>query len=127
MSEKTLWTFHMLAGLVMILCLGIHLFLNGLDYILLKLGLINYSDPTSWQAIIIKGKNILYTLNLIILVPLVAFHGLRGLRNILVEVIKNANVNKIISYILVVIGIFLTVFGWWVIIKTFAIATLSSI
>jgi succinate dehydrogenase / fumarate reductase membrane anchor subunit len=112
MRDQRLWTWHVLAGLVIFVFLGLHMTIMHLDTIL---GLFTPADtkPIDWASVVGRARQGFFTLSYIVLLGAALFHGLYGLRNILFELGLGAGVKKGLNLVLSVGGLAMFVFGAW--------------
>ena len=126
MRDQSLWTWHVVAGLVILIFLGLHMAIMHLDAIL---GLFNPAGnhPVEWANVVARGKMAFFTVNYIVLLGAALFHGLYGLRNILFELGPGAGVKKALNLLLAVGGVALFVFGSWAAWTARAVAMASTL
>ena len=126
MRDQSLWTWHVVAGLVILIFLGLHMAIMHLDAIL---GLFNPAGthPVEWANVVARGKMVFFTVNYIVLLGAALFHGLYGLRNILFELGPGAGVKKALNLLLAVGGVALFVFGSWAAWTARAVAMASTL
>ena len=112
MRDQRLWTWHVLAGLVILVGLGLHMAIMHLDVLL---GIFNSQDPhpIAWANVIDRAKMGFFTISYIVLLGAALFHGLYGLRNILCELGLGAGARKGLNLVLTTGGLALFVFGTW--------------
>lgn len=111
MSTKntTLWTLHLGAGLVLIVLLGLHMFGMHLNDILHLLE----GDPISWEGVAGRAVEISQVLFYILFLGFALYHGLYGLRNILLELNLSPGMAGFVNKLLLVLGLVLFAFGTW--------------
>lgn len=112
MRDQRLWTWHVLAGLVILVFLGLHMAIMHLDALL---GIFNPNDPhpIAWGNVVARAKMGFFTLSYVVLLGAALFHGLYGLRNILFELGLGAGTKKGLNVLLTAGGLALFVFGAW--------------
>jgi len=112
MRDQRLWTWHVLAGLVILVFLGLHMAIMHLDVLL---GIFNPADPhpTAWANVAARARMGFFTVSYIVLLGAALFHGLYGLRNILFELGPARGVKSVLDFVLAVGGVGLFVFGAW--------------
>ena len=118
MKESTLWVWHIIAGVVIFVLLGIHMFIMHLDDILVALG-IGYHDPISASSVFARSKQVFYMVTYIVLLGAALYHGLYGLRNILFELSLPKAGEKIVNWLFALGGLALFVYGTYVAIAIF--------
>lgn len=113
MRDRTLWTWHIGAGAVILVFLGLHMVIMHL----------NGTSPTSlnpfggeaesWQNVAARAKSLFFTVTYVVLLGAALFHGLYGLRNVLFELNPGPGLRKGIDFLFSVAGLGLFVFGTW--------------
>jgi succinate dehydrogenase / fumarate reductase membrane anchor subunit len=112
MRDQRLWTWHVLAGLVILVLLGLHMTIMHLDVLV---GIFNPADPhpIAWANVVARAKMGFFTVSYMVLLGAALFHGLYGLRNILFELGIGRGFKALVSVVLAAGGIGLFVFGAW--------------
>jgi succinate dehydrogenase hydrophobic anchor subunit len=109
MRDRTLWTWHIGAGLVILVLLGLHMAIMHLNQ---TLG-ISGAEPVEWASVAQRATSAFFTVTYVILLGAALYHGLYGLRNILLELNPGPTVRRIVDVGLAVLGVGLFVFGTW--------------
>jgi succinate dehydrogenase hydrophobic anchor subunit len=123
MRDQKLWTWHLAAGVVILILLGLHMTVMHLNVTVPLRGLNPAGGhPVDWANVVARGKSALFMLSYVILLGAALFHGLYGLRNILFELDPVAWLKRTISLVLLVGGIGLFVVGTWAAIAGFSLA-----
>ena len=114
MRDRTLWTWHICAGVGILVFLGLHMTIMH----------VNGTFPTgnnpfggeaeSWQNVAARARNLFFTVTYVVMLGAALFHGLFGLRNILLELNPGAGLRRSINVALSVLGLALFAFGAWV-------------
>ena len=112
MRDQRLWTWHVLAGLVILVFLGLHMAIMHLDVLL---GIFNPADPhpIAWVNVVARARMGFFTVSYIVLLGAALFHGLYGLRNILFELGPGRGVKSALNVVLAAAGAGLFAFGAW--------------
>ena len=112
MRDQRLWTWHVLAGLVILVFLGLHMAIMHLDTLV---GWFNPVDmkPIAWASVVQRARMGFFTVSYIVLLGAALFHGLYGLRNILFELGLGTAAKKGLDLVLAVGGVALFAFGTW--------------
>ena len=112
MRDQRLWTWHVLAGLVILVFLGLHMAIMHLDALL---GIFNPAGdhPIAWENVVARAKLAFFTFSYIVLLGAALFHGLYGLRNILFELNPGAGLRKGLNAALTAVGVVMFAFGAW--------------
>jgi succinate dehydrogenase hydrophobic anchor subunit len=109
MRDRTLWTWHIAAGLVILVLLGLHMAIMHLGS---TLG-ISGPEPVAWDSVAQRAQSLFFTVTYVLLLGAALYHGLYGFRNILVELNPAAGMRRVIDWGLSAIGLALFVFGTW--------------
>ena len=112
MRDQTLWTWHVLAGLVILVFLGLHMALMHLDAIL---GIFNPAGghPIDWANVVARAQQAFFMVTYIVLLGAALFHGLYGLRNIVFELGIGPGLKTAVSGVLTIGGLAMFAFGAW--------------
>jgi len=111
MREQRLWTWHMGAGVVILVFLGLHMTVMHLESIV---GIFNPAEgelPVAWANVVERSKSAFFMVTYIVLLGAALYHGLFGLRTIIEELNPAAAVRKAVSAVLTVGGLLLFAFG----------------
>jgi len=121
MRDQKLWTWHILAGGVILVLLGLHMAIMHLDALL---GWFNApgTHPIDWDNVAARGKAAFFPVSYVILLGAALFHGLYGLRNILLELDPPAGAKKAIGAVLLLVGLGLFALGTWAAVASHALA-----
>jgi len=117
-SNTKLWTWHVGAGLVLLVLLGLHMFGMHLNDLLHMLE----GDPISWSSMAARAKLVSQAIFYILFLGFALYHGLHGLRNILLELNPSQGMQGIINTVILVGGVVLFVFGTWAAIAAYGLA-----
>jgi len=112
MRDQKLWTWHLAAGAIILFLLGLHMAIMHLDALL---GIFNPAGghPIDWANVVARGQSLAFTVTYILLLGAALFHGLYGLRNILFELDPAPPLKKALSWVLILVGVGLFIFGTW--------------
>jgi succinate dehydrogenase / fumarate reductase membrane anchor subunit len=115
MRDRTLWTWHIFAGVVILVFLGLHMTIMHLNGTFPAF----FSDPgvgepESWQNVAARAQSLFFTLTYVVMLGAALYHGLFGLRGILLELNPGAGLRKGINVALSMLGLALFAFGAWV-------------
>ncbi len=121
MRDQTLWTWHVGAGIVILVVLGLHMAIMHVDTIL---GLFNRrgTEAIDWTNVIARAKSVFFMVTYGVLLGAALFHGLYGLRNILFELNPGAGLKKGLGVLLIVVGVGLFGLGAWAAWASFGLA-----
>jgi succinate dehydrogenase / fumarate reductase membrane anchor subunit len=121
MRETKYWTWHMAAGVVILLLLGLHMLimhLGGMTHLFAPYG----GEATSKANSLFRDSRVFFTVTYILLLGVALYHGLYGLRTILFELTLRPAVEKATTFVLVVLGLGLFGLGAWAAVVAHAIA-----
>ena len=123
MRDQKLWTWHLAAGAVILVFLGLHMTIMHLDKVV-SLASLNPAGghPIDWNNVVARGKSVLFPLTYVVLLGAALFHGLYGVRNILFELDPAHWLKRTISAVLLLVGVGLFVVGTWAAIASFSLA-----
>jgi succinate dehydrogenase hydrophobic anchor subunit len=123
MRDQKLWTWHLLAGVVILVLLGMHMTVMHLDSVVHLPG---YNPAgghaVDWANVVARGKGAALGATYVLLLGAALFHGLYGARNILFELNPSSGLKKVISAVLLLAGLGLFAFGTWAAIASHALA-----
>jgi len=112
MRDRTLWTWHIGAGVVILVLLGLHMAIMHLDATLGIFGVAG-AEPVEWESVVLRAQSLFFTVTYVLLLGAALYHGLYGLRNILLELNPGAAVRRAIDVGLSLVGLALFGFGTW--------------
>jgi succinate dehydrogenase hydrophobic anchor subunit len=121
MRETKYWTWHMAAGIVIALLLGLHMVImhvGGITHLYAPFG----GEAVSKANSLFRDGRVFFTVTYILLLGVALYHGLYGLRTILFELTLKPAVEKAISVVLLILGLGLFGLGTWAAITVHAIA-----
>ena len=121
MRDQRLWTWHVAAGVVILVFLGLHMATMHLDAVL---GVFNRpgTEAVDWTNVAARASRAFYLVTYVVLLGAALFHGLYGLRNVLLELDPGAGVKRALSVVLVVVGAGLFGLGTWAAWASFGLA-----
>jgi succinate dehydrogenase / fumarate reductase membrane anchor subunit len=120
--DQQLWTWHLGAGAVILVLLGLHMTIMHLDPIVRIFNPFP-GDPVDWANVASRGKSVFFLVTYVLLLGTALFHGLYGLKNILFELNPGASVKKALSGLLLVAGLVLFAVGTWAAWAGFTVAS----
>jgi succinate dehydrogenase hydrophobic anchor subunit len=112
MRDRTLWTWHIGAGVVILVLLGLHMVIMHLGSTLGFFGTAG-TEPTEWASVASRAQSLFFTVTYVLLLGAALYHGFYGLRNILLELNPGATLRRVVNAGLSVVGLALFVFGAW--------------
>jgi succinate dehydrogenase hydrophobic anchor subunit len=114
MRDQKLWTWHLAAGLVILVFLGMHMTVMHLNGVVVLKGLNPAGGhPVDWQNVVSRARTGFFMVTYIVLLGAALFHGLYGLRNILFELDPASWLKRTLSMVLLLGGLGLFIYGTW--------------
>jgi len=114
MRDQKLWTWHLAAGVVILVFLGMHMTIMHLNGVIALKGLNPAGGhPIDWANVVSRARSGFFMVTYVILLGAALFHGLYGLRNILFELDPARWLKRTISTVLLVGGLALFAVGTW--------------
>jgi succinate dehydrogenase/fumarate reductase cytochrome b subunit len=119
-KETKYWTWHMTAGVVLLLLLGLHMLIMhmGTALVFAPYG----SDPTSFENSLFRDGKLFFTVTYVVLLAVGLYHGLYGLRTLLFELTLKPGTEKTITIVLLIMGVGLFGLGTWAAVAAHGIA-----
>ena len=108
MGKTYLWILQLVTGVLIAVFLGTHLVILHLNDIL------GTTETTSWTSMIGRSSQGIFVTLYIALLAAGLYHGINGLRNLLLEVTKSAKTVRIVNWVFAVLGICIFVWGAYV-------------
>ncbi len=112
MRDQRLWTWHIGAGAVILVLLGLHMTVMHLDAIVRVFNPAP-GEPVDWSNVVARGKSVFFLVTYVLLLGTALFHGFYGLRNILFELNPGAPAKKAMNGLFLVAGLVLFAIGTW--------------
>jgi succinate dehydrogenase / fumarate reductase membrane anchor subunit len=110
MRETPWWTWHLIAGAVILVFLGLHMLIMHLDMLV---GFMNPAgtEAIDWDNIIYRAQQAFFPLTYIVLLGAALYHGLYGTRVLLLELNPGQGLRTFINVALWTIGLALFALG----------------
>ena len=115
MRNTYLWLLQLASGVLIAVILGIHMVTQHLDAVLSFFG-VNAAEPIGWTAMIDRASQGIWTGLYIALLAFGLYHGINGLRGIILESIRSERTGRIVTRVLIVIGVIVFIWGAYVLI-----------
>ncbi len=112
MRDQRLWTWHIGAGAVILVLLGLHMTVMHLEAIVRVFNPAP-GEPIAWANVVARGKSVFFLVTYVLLLGTALFHGFYGLRNILFELNPGAGAKKAVDGLLLAAGLALFAIGTW--------------
>ncbi len=113
MRETKWWAWHMVAGMIIFLLLGLHFIITHLDDLLGWFNILGPSHAIEWENVVARSQSIFFSIFYVVLLVAALFHGLYGFRTILFEMNMGAGARKFIDVLFWGVGLILFVVGTW--------------
>lgn len=113
MRESKLWFWHILSAAVILVLLGVHMGIMHWGAIWSALG-IGSADPVKSAEVFRRSQQLIFMVTYIVLLGAALFHGLYGLRSMLLELSFSKAVEKAIGGLCAVLGVVLFIYGSYV-------------
>jgi len=110
--DQRLWTWHIGAGAVILVLLGLHMTVMHLDAVV-RVFSPQPGEPIGWANVMERGKSAFFLVTYVLLLGTALFHGFYGLRNILFELNPGAQTKKVLNGLLLTAGFVLFAVGTW--------------
>ena len=118
MRESKLWFWHILTAVIILVLLGVHMGVMHLGALTSSWG-IGSGDPVNSAEVFHRSRQAIYLITYIALLGAALFHGLYGLRSMLLELSFPKLMEKAIGGICVAAGIVLFIYGSYVAVAVF--------
>ncbi len=113
MKESKLWSLHLLCGVLIFFLIAIHFAVMHLDEVL------GFSEVLKYENVVMRGKDAFYLVVYTLLLGASLYHGLYGLRNILYELGFGKSFERVISLLILIVGVIAFIYGEIAIVKAF--------
>lgn len=118
MRESFFWLLQPLTGLAMGFFLVVHMVLMHLDRILAFLG-IEVGDVLLYESVMTRAGSTFWLVFYILFLAVALYHGLYGLRGIILEWLGRREFDRVTTGVIVAVGIVAFVYGAFVTVKSF--------
>ncbi len=119
MKESRLWFLQFLTGAILLFLLTMHMGIMHLEDIFGFISRVSGVEPLDWKAVLHRSKQTAFLVVNIIFLGAALFHGLYGLRNIIIEALPAKKFGKIIGLLITVFGFLLFLYGSYATISVF--------
>ena len=113
MRTTRLHLLHIFSGAVIAVLLGIHMVVLHLDAVLGFFG-VDATEPTSWGSMISRASQGIWVSLYIALLAFVLYHAFYGLRGIILELSPSVKTGRIVTRVLIAVGIIVFIWGTYV-------------
>jgi succinate dehydrogenase hydrophobic anchor subunit len=110
--DQRLWTWHIGAGAVILVLLGLHMTVMHLDAFV-RVFNATAEEPIAWPNVFARARSAFFLVSYVLLLGAALFHGFYGLRNIVFELNPGAGAKRAVNGLLVAAGLVLFLFGTW--------------
>ncbi|MGD8238147.1 MAG: hypothetical protein PVH68_06310 [Armatimonadota bacterium] len=106
MRETRFWTWHLIAGAVVLVFLGLHMLIMHLD------GIVGFMNPdgaesVEWENVRHRAQFLFFTVTYIVLLGAALYHGLYGTRILLFELNLKPALQQLVTIGLWAVGLVL--------------------
>ena len=108
MRESKLWFWHIIAGVVILIFLGLHM---GIMHLGVILGALGTAEPTAAKVVFERSRQAFFMITYIVLLGAALYHGLYGLRTMLFELSLSKGLQKTINRVFAAAGVALFGYG----------------
>ena len=122
MRHSRLWTWHILAGLIILVLLGLHMIVMHLEFIPLHGLNPAGGEAIDWANVIARAKMGFFTVTYVLLLGAALFHGLYGLNTIVGELPLGAGLKRTATMLIAALGTALFVVGAYAAVAARALA-----
>ena len=113
MRNTYLQLVQLITGILIAVLLGIHMVIQHLDSILGFFG-IDVRHATSWPSMIERAKQGIWAFIYIALLIFTLYHAFNGLRNIVLELTPSAHAERVVTGIIIFVGVVFLILGIYV-------------
>ncbi len=113
MRHTYVWFAQLVTAALIAAFLGIHMVLMHLEDILGFFG-VEIHEPTSWGSMIERAGKGSWLAFYILFLAFVVYHGLNGLRGILLELMPSPKVERVINWTIIALGVIAFALGTYV-------------
>jgi len=110
--DQRLWTWHVGAGAVILVLLGLHMTVMHLDAFV-RVFNATAEEPIAWSNVFARARSTFFLVSYVLLLGAALFHGFYGLRTIVFELNPGDGLKKAVNGALVAAGLALFLFGTW--------------
>jgi succinate dehydrogenase hydrophobic anchor subunit len=102
-NEARNWTWHIITAIVILVFLGLHMVVMHLDDLVGSF--LAGETATSWSSVLARSKSTFFATTYVVLLAAALYHGLYGLRTILLELSIGPRGQKFLTVLLWIGGI----------------------
>ena len=113
MKDQGMWTWHIGAGVVILVFLGLHMAIMHLDTALGLMFSPAGGHPIDWANVVARAQSSFFTVTYVVLLGAALFHGFYGTRNIIFELGPPRGVKTAVNWLFLLAGVVLFVVGTW--------------
>mgnify|MGYP000032404282 CR=1 FL=1 len=118
MRESFYWLLQLITGALILVLLAIHMTVIHLDAVLAYFG-IHTGDVLSYAAVTERGRSPAWLVLYLALLLVALYHGLYGLRSVLIEVFYTRRSGRLVTTAVIIIGLIAFAYGTLVTVKSF--------
>jgi len=121
MRESKRFALHLVAAVVILVLLGVHMAIMHLDGLLERIAGAS-GDPLAWERVLERGRSLFFSLTYVLLLGAALYHGLYGLRTMILELEPPPRLRRAASVIIWIAGVALFGLGSYTVIATSVMA-----
>lgn len=125
MKDQGLWTWHIAAGAVILVLLGLHMSVMHLEAVLGLPWSPAGGQPIEWANVVARAQHSFFAVSYVVLLGAALFHGFYGARNVVFELGLPPALKAAASWLFLLAGLALFVLGAWAAGASFALARAS--
>ena len=110
MRSTYLWFLQLVTGILIAVLLGIHMVTQHLGAILGFFG-VDAAEPTGWASMSERASQGIWVFLYIALLVFGLYHGINGLRGIILESTSSPKTSRVVTWVLIIFGIIFFVAG----------------
>lgn len=118
MRESHYWAFSLAVAVLMVVLLGVHMVMMHLESVLAMLG-VEVGEVLNYGSVMTRAGSTFWAVFYIIFLAMALYHGLYGVRSILLEVSNGEGAERMINGFVVAVGLVAFVYGAYVLMQSF--------
>lgn len=118
MRESLLWASFMKAAALLVIMLGFHMLMMHMHILLGFFGF-HVGNILEYSSVMGRAGSPVWTLFYLVFLAVALYHGLYGLRSILLEIFAGKNALTLINSLVLVVGSIAFVYGAYIVIQSY--------
>ena len=116
MRESRLWGLHLISGAALVVLLGLHMTLMHYQAVIGWLGG-GHDDVLAFASVVVRDRTAVMRVIYVLLLGFALYHGLYGARGILQEIWDSPRAARLITTLVVVLGLVVFIYGVTVVVQ----------